>query len=1210
MTQQSPRRPMMWRARQTRGGGGEAGVRARCGFLIAIVAAIVAVGFVGLLRPAPVAAHANLDRSEPVARSAVPLPPTEVRLFFTEPPELRYSEIRVYDANLQRYERGQLRAIPGDPSGFAIDVADLADGGIYTVAWKALSSVDGHTTTGSFAFSVGNVPPPATIGLGDETQFTPPTSAEIIAKWLNILAATALVGALGLRLLIWRPVLRDAELAPEGDFALRLSRRLARLAGGALLVLLVATVAALALQAAKVGGQGLGGLNATLLNDFLLNTRAGAIWLTRLLVPIVAIMLLAPLLLAALRRPGARPADDDGDDDAAPTLAPPGPLAFGMALGAAYLLTISLISHSAAVGFWVPFNVAMDWLHLLAMAVWIGGLLGLVLTAPLVGTLGAATRPVLGGLVTRFSTVGIISVVILGVTGLYSSWLHVGSRDALLQTDYGRMLAGKLVLFAFLVALGALNRFWIGPRLAQPAESKRRAKRDDDERGARTSQLILRYFGRIIRAEALLGVAIIAIVAVFTGLVPAREAIIQDRLPKRYQTITADGLNVTVTLGALQPGDNTFDIYIEEAGSGDPVTDAQRVALRLTHADMDMGEAEAIAESRGDGHYVASGPFISMSGNWNIRAIIRRAGVLDVDTTLRFPVGSTANLQNEQAKLTAPRLPQWNSTRGFGFMSLAVGIVLSFFGVQLFRRGSGWGTAMLMLVPTALVVGGYLVYNGEGNEPLVGVPFEPPNPVVADAASIANGQSLFADNCVVCHGPQGRGDGPQAATLNPRPPNMALPHTAYHSDGYLYNSIVNGFPGSAMPAWGDTFTEREKWDLVNYIRQFNPLTASGATPPPFTSLPSAQPGLPTQATPGASIFAPSARPSAAGAAATPAAAPSAAPSSASSPVATGPGRLLHAFDGMIWAIDPLSGQGRSLTPDLPRDAYAGDPASSPDGNIVAFTLIVVPAPNPSAPPAQRVLPGSDLWVMDSDGGNRRQLFAHDRPGLLIEMPYWTPDGKSIVYTYSAPIIGPDGRYTGSVRELQRLDIATGERTTLVKDGEDAAFSTAGGATPFAYILTDPQTFQQSLWVADLNGGNARRVVGPEAKFQTVNSPRFTPDGQRIVFAASSSPTGEGEAPTGGSAPLRFLRWLVEPFVPQGVAAHGPPADLWSVALDGTGLRQLTNLNGDDPQPAFSPDGRQLAFLTGNGLFLANADGTGPRKISERGGLSTLVWVGR
>ncbi len=80
------------------------------------------VALAGALWPALVAAHANLDRSEPVARSAVPVAPTEILLYFTEPPELRYSEIVVYDVNLQHHEQGALRAIPGDELGMAIDV--------------------------------------------------------------------------------------------------------------------------------------------------------------------------------------------------------------------------------------------------------------------------------------------------------------------------------------------------------------------------------------------------------------------------------------------------------------------------------------------------------------------------------------------------------------------------------------------------------------------------------------------------------------------------------------------------------------------------------------------------------------------------------------------------------------------------------------------------------------------------------------------------------------------------------------------------------------------------------------------------------------------------------------------------------------------------------------------------------------------------------
>src|SRR4051794_29662654 len=182
---------------------GESSVKVRALFLWFVVL----LPLLGLLfSPLTASAHANLARSEPVASSANAVSPTEIRLWFSENPEPKYSEIKVYDANLQRYDQGALRLIPGDSLGLAIGVRELPQG-IYTVAWKALSAVDGHETEGSFAFAVGNLPAPtAPVGSDDSsTQFSAPTPAQVIVKWLMILAATLLVGVLGLRVLVWLP---------------------------------------------------------------------------------------------------------------------------------------------------------------------------------------------------------------------------------------------------------------------------------------------------------------------------------------------------------------------------------------------------------------------------------------------------------------------------------------------------------------------------------------------------------------------------------------------------------------------------------------------------------------------------------------------------------------------------------------------------------------------------------------------------------------------------------------------------------------------------------------------------------------------------------------------------------------------------------------------------------------------------------------------
>jgi mono/diheme cytochrome c family protein len=94
-----------------------------------------------------------------------------------------------------------------------------------------------------------------------------------------------------------------------------------------------------------------------------------------------------------------------------------------------------------------------------------------------------------------------------------------------------------------------------------------------------------------------------------------------------------------------------------------------------------------------------------------------------------------------------------------------------------------------------------------------------PNPVPADAESIAAGRALYGQYCLACHGPAGKGDGPAARTMNPPPADLTqhgLP--GVHPDGQLYEWIANGYPGSQMPAFGDVLGEEDHWNLVNYLR--------------------------------------------------------------------------------------------------------------------------------------------------------------------------------------------------------------------------------------------------------------------------------------------------------------------------------------------------------------------------------------------------------
>ena len=91
------------------------------------------------------------------------------------------------------------------------------------------------------------------------------------------------------------------------------------------------------------------------------------------------------------------------------------------------------------------------------------------------------------------------------------------------------------------------------------------------------------------------------------------------------------------------------------------------------------------------------------------------------------------------------------------------------------------------------------------------------NPADPSVEAIARGRATFRERCVACHGDRGRGDGSAGVLLDPKPADLVL-HVPQHSDGELYYMISVGFPGTAMPAWRSVLGERDRWELVHYLR--------------------------------------------------------------------------------------------------------------------------------------------------------------------------------------------------------------------------------------------------------------------------------------------------------------------------------------------------------------------------------------------------------
>ena len=151
---------------------------------------------------------------------------------------------------------------------------------------------------------------------------------------------------------------------------------------------------------------------------------------------------------------------------------------------------------------------AADVLHLIAAAAWVGALVPLALLLTMTGG-DAGSLAIARTATLRFSTLGIVSVATLLLTGVVNSWYLVGSVSALTGTGYGQLLLCKLVLFAAMVGIAAVNWSRLTPRLVQNA----------DVTGAERARRQLRRNAAI---EAAMGAVIIAIVR-SAGYVAAGE---------------------------------------------------------------------------------------------------------------------------------------------------------------------------------------------------------------------------------------------------------------------------------------------------------------------------------------------------------------------------------------------------------------------------------------------------------------------------------------------------------------------------------------------------------------------------------------------------------------------------------------------------------------------------------------------------------------
>jgi copper transport protein len=542
--------------------------------------------------PAVAWSHAALLRTVPAASVVVNTPPKQVALVFSEAVEPRFAIVSVTDAGATQLTAGSPQRSPANADELDVPVKPLPEGW-YLVVWRVIS-VDGHPVRGAFTFAVGPNPGPAPQFVIPNLSETAATPALVTARWIALLSFMAAIGLFVLRAIIVRPLVSRVSGTSLRSVSIAFWSALV-LALVAVPVYVLLATAKFALRSfwsvgalvplMRVSAFGRGYLDLELILALFALAAAAALWLDR---PertqrsVAALLALLGALLAA---------------------------------GAA-VLTPGAAGHASQTA---PraLALALDALHVGAGAVWVGGLIGLLV---LWRSLAAETR--VAGLtvaVPRFSNVAFAAVLTLLGSGIWASVLHLPTLASLWQTSYGKTIIAKASILLVAALVASVNLLRTRPRLQAAVQQP------DVGRPAAT---LLR---RLVGIEAVLVAGAVLAAALLSSLPPPPEALAGLAKPSAHTgpgpvstIVTRNGyrleLRVTPNRAATQ---NEFSVRITRGGA--PVRGADVIAT-FTMLDMEMpSQSDRLAETQ-PGTYVRSAPALVMVGHWGLSFQVQPRG--------------------------------------------------------------------------------------------------------------------------------------------------------------------------------------------------------------------------------------------------------------------------------------------------------------------------------------------------------------------------------------------------------------------------------------------------------------------------------------------------------------------------------------------------------------------------------------------------------
>ena len=510
-----------------------------------ILIALLAISFISIPF---VYAHPFTEETIPSLTSNSPAGTTEIIVFFSEPVDINFSEIKVLDNNGNQIDNKDTSYYEGELS-LIVTTPPLEDG-IYTGTTKVLSKVDGHLVPSAFQFAVGDV-------IIDPSLFEQKRSSEIIflpeagARFPGLVGQTIILGAVIASLIIWET--QNKQLIKEEFDKIESFHhsKFMSITGIGLMLVFVSNILMIATQSIR--------LEASVIDA--IQTDFGFTWIIRMIITIILLVIWFTL-------------------DRKKILSKKNQIPLLIAM-LALIGTSSMIGHGAASGE-IP-ALVLDYMHNLVSAVWIGGIFYFVFTLlPTFSQLKESKREKMSlVMIPRFSMAFIISVGIIIITGPTLMWFLESDLGIITESIYGQLIILKISIAIMILGFGAFFQFNVQKTAEKNFSSGKIS--------------VHKKLNRSLKIDAMLGVILLGVVALLTnGTLPAGEIQKVDAQEIAYGFNTVEfteNAKFDINITPFSSGTNTIVVKVTDFDNKQ-LYDSNEVKVKISNPSKNISPIE------------------------------------------------------------------------------------------------------------------------------------------------------------------------------------------------------------------------------------------------------------------------------------------------------------------------------------------------------------------------------------------------------------------------------------------------------------------------------------------------------------------------------------------------------------------------------------------------------------------------------------------